>query len=116
MAGEANWTMEQGARFVRTLTYKNEDGQPIDLTGYSVRMDIRGGKSKSATLIHDLATAGDISITDAAGGEVTVDIPDETTAGFSFGTAFHDVELEDSAGNVTRLVQGKIWLDKEVTD
>lgn len=116
MAERANWEMEQGARFQRTLTYKDDNGNAIDLTGYSVRMDIRERKDKTSPIIHDVDAAGQITITDATGGEITIDIPDSDTAGFSFGVGWYDVEIVDGSGNVTRLVQGRINLDREVTD
>jgi hypothetical protein len=87
---------------------------PVDLTGFTARMDIRGTLS-SATAIHTLTTEnGGIALGGVAG---TIDllIPAATTEGFDFGSAVYDLELISAAGVVTRLIGGAIVLSKEVT-
>ena len=50
-AGNYNFTIEQGATFTRTLKYKDSSGNPIDLSDYAVRMQIREKISSTSTII-----------------------------------------------------------------
>lgn len=87
---------------------------PVDLTGFTARMDIRASL-EATTVIHTLTTEnGGITLGDAAG---TIDllIPATTTAGFDFTHAVYDLELVSALGVVTRLVSGAVALSKEVT-
>ena len=59
------------------------------------------------------ATSFDVSTTNTNEFELT--ISKEDTTAMSFNTAVYDIEIQDAAGVVTRLLQGKIKLSKEVT-
>jgi hypothetical protein len=87
---------------------------PVDLTGFTARMDIRKTLG-SATVIHTLTTEnGGITLGGAA-GTIELLIPALTTETFDFGNAVYDLELISAVGVVTRLVGGAITLSKEVT-
>jgi len=86
---------------------------PKDLTGYTARMQIRESID-DATEILELLSPTDINIS-IADARITITIADEVTETFTFDSAVYDLELESSAGEVTRLIEGKIALDKEVT-
>ena len=47
------------------------NGTPIDLTGYTIRMQVR--LNRAATPILDVSTTSGITVTNAAGGEFHVD-------------------------------------------
>jgi hypothetical protein len=87
---------------------------PVDLTGFTARMDIRKTLG-SAMAIHTLTTEnGGITLGGAA-GTIELLIPALTTETFDFGNAVYDLELISAVGVVTRLVGGAITLSKEVT-
>lgn len=111
---ELDIVVEQGATFDVTLTWKDSAGDPIDITGYSARMDIRANIDED-TAIHSMTSAnGDIVLGDAA-GTIQLLITAADTEAFDFQTAVYDLELISGAGAVTRLIKGCIELDKEVT-
>lgn len=113
-AGKYDTVIEQGATFKRTITWKDSAGNPVNVTGYTGRMQIRATVD-SPTIIHTLTVAnGQITLGGAA-GTVTLNIPDETTATFTFTDAVYDLELESGTGDVTRLLEGRLVLSKEVT-
>lgn len=113
-AGTHNITVEQGATFTLSAVYKDSAGAVVDLTGYTARMQIRKRKSTTTTLSDSTTANGEIAIT-ALSGLVVVTIPAATTADFEGKTAFYDLELEDAAGTVTRLLEGVVTISKEVT-
>ena len=113
-AGTLHLTIEQGATFNPVLTWKDQAGTPIDLTGYTARMQIRATVD-SSTVIHELSTAnGELTLGGTA-GTITFGIPAATTAGFTFDEAVYDLELTDASGVVTRLLKGNVYLSPEVT-
>ena len=89
-AGIYNFTIEQGTTFIRTFKYKDSNGDALNLSSHSIRMQLRTSINNDFTII---------SLTEAS---------------MSFDTAVYDLEIESSSV-VTRLLQGKIKLSKEVT-
>jgi hypothetical protein len=87
---------------------------PKDLSGWTARMHIRE-EVDSTTTIHEMTSVGgDISIS-TNDAKITMTISATDTAAFDFDQAVYDLELLDGSSNVTRLIEGKIELIKEVT-
>lgn len=86
---------------------------PTDLTGYTARLKIRSSKS-STTVILSLTDVSGITISNVT-KTITVTMTPTQTAAFTFVTAVYDLELVSNTGPVTRLIEGKLTLDKEVT-
>lgn len=110
MAGTYNFTIEQGADFTRTFTWKDSAGALINLTGYTARMKIKTG----ATTIVSLTEVSGITLGGAA-GTIVVAINAAATAAYTFSKAVYDLELVSGGGVVTRLLEGKVLLSREVT-
>jgi len=87
---------------------------PKGLTGYIARMSIRENIDDTTAILELTSAGGDITIT-LANAAVTVTISATVTATLDFEEAFFDLELEDTGGVVTRLVEGKVLLSDEVT-
>ena len=116
-AGIYNFTIEQGATFTRTFKYKASDGTPIDLSSHTVRMQLRtsiGADNPIIWLTESATTNGSIITPQAGTNTFTIKITATDTAAMTFNTAVYDLEIEKN-NNVTRLLQGKIKLSKEVT-
>ena len=112
-AGKHDITIEQGANFKRTLSWKDSAAAPVNLTGYTVKMNIKGKKSDSSALYSDAGTH--ITLGGTA-GTVDVNIPAATTGALDFDWGYWDIELtKTSTGDVTRLLEGKVNLSKQVT-
>ncbi len=90
-----------------------EYNQPVDLAGYTARMQLRA-KLEDSTVIHELTTEnGGITINNTS-KTVTLNINAATTSGFSFQTAVYSLELVTGA-TVVPFANGSITLVKEVT-
>ena len=117
-AGIYNFTIEQGATFIRTFKYKDSNGDAISLSSYDIRMQLRTSIGNNSTIISLTETAGPNGSILTVGGtnnnEILITISATDTAAMSFDTAVYDLEIE-SLNVVTRLLQGKIKLSKEVT-
>ncbi len=102
----------QGATFSQTFTWKDETDTPINLTGYSARMQIRASVDSSSTLV-SLTSGSGITLGGAA-GTIAVLISATDTASLS-QNGVYDLELVSGSGVVTRLLQGNVIVSKEVT-
>jgi len=128
-AGTYNFTIEQGATFERTFKYKDSEGGMLPLTNHNVTMQIRESLD-SDNFVLNITQEGAIksdgsnisstkftnnSTTEVPSNEFGLTIDADTTASMSFDTALYDIELKDNLNKVTRLLQGKIKLSKEIT-
>ena len=86
---------------------------PVDLSGYSARMQIRPSVS-SSTIIKALATSGQ-GITLGSDGSIAIKISDTDTSGFTFTTAVSQLEVVSGSGDVTRLFEIDWTLSPEST-
>lgn len=111
-------TVYQGATFVRRFVWKTgEPPVPVDLTGYTIRMQIRLHKQSSKVLANlDNDTLGGITISDALNGQFDVRIEASKTDEFlKIAQAVYDIEMESLNGTVTRLLEGQVSVSVQVT-
>jgi hypothetical protein len=90
-------------------------GAPIDLTGYTARMQIRatvGSPGILMQLTSDLG--GGITIVGPT-GTMSLLIGDMVTAALSWTWAVYDLEIESASGETTRLLRGEVEVQPEVT-
>lgn len=111
--GLLNLTLSQGATWKLNLVYNNGSGNPIDLTGYTARMQARTSYDSSSTAL-SLTTGTGITLGGTAG---TIDILVGATTTASIGAAqyVYDMELVSNSGEVTRLIEGTLVVTPEVT-
>lgn len=113
-AGKYNITIEQGATFVLPITWKDGNDTPVNLTGYTARMQVRQFKDSPTALVN-LTTENAGIVLGGALGTVTVTITATATAALPAVEGFYDLELIASTGTVVRLLQGAATISKEVT-
>ena len=112
--GQVNFLCPQGSTFRRTLTYKIDD-VPVDLTGYSSRLQVRQNYYSSQTIL-DLNSVSSSAITlGGSAGTISILVDSEDTADFPAGTWVYDLEIESSGGTVDRLIEGSFIVSPEVT-
>jgi len=102
--------IKQGATFGPFSGFiTNPNGSPVDLTGCELRAQLRRRPSEPAVNF-------DIEITDAVGGEFTLQLAKETTAGLTSPPKYvWDFELEDALGRVSPICYGDVQVSLEVT-
>lgn len=114
MAEEYDITIEQGATFQLQITWKDRDDIAIDLTGFTARMQIRRRVGADEVLVEATTENGYIALGGAT-GTVEISIPADVTEALNFKRGVYDLELESSGGIVTRLIQGCVYVSREVT-
>jgi hypothetical protein len=108
-AGTHNFTLEQGTTFSKTITVK-QDGSALNLSGYTVRSQMRSTHDSSSVALSFTA-----SVSDASNGKITISANDTQTSAVEEGIYVYDLEMESTLGVVTRLIQGKVTVTPEVT-
>jgi len=114
MAGAHDLLLEQGATFSRSITWKDEDGAPINITGYSARLQVRKDASSPTTVLEMTTTNGRISITGPS-GILNLTVAASDTEDLPPGSYLYDLELESPGGVVTRLLEGSLSISPEVS-
>lgn len=95
IAGQLDLTINKGSTFYRALTWKDDAGTPINMTGWTIQCDVR--KSTSGAYVFSLGG----SITDAAAGEFQFLLSDETTDTLQTGNYKYDVIFDKGDGTRT---------------
>jgi hypothetical protein len=108
-AARHDFVLEQGATWSTPIEYQDPDGAPINLTGYVARMQIRRRPS-SADVLLSLTPA-----INGAAGIITVTISATEASALPAGRAVYDLELVAPGGAVTRLIEGSVFVEAEVT-
>ena len=110
--GKYNFICPQGTTFSKQLTWEI-DGDPVDLTTYTARMQVREKyTSPSATLT--LTTENGGITLGGIQGTVDLDIDATSTSNLIAKEYVYDLELVSSSV-VTRLIEGKFIVTPEVT-
>jgi hypothetical protein len=111
-AGSYDFTCEQGATFARTLTITDSLGSPRDLSTYTGRMHVRRRISDVDTIVELTTSNGRMTMNSS--GQISLLLNATATAALTDGGVY-DLEIEDSSGNVERVIEGNFILSLEVT-
>jgi len=111
--GEYNTTIVQGETWDRTLTFTDDTGDPIDYSGYSVKMQIR--KDYGAYVITEIEDGSGIDMTDADTGVIALQIGADITSDFNFNVAKYDIRFTSGGGDVSYKLEGILTLNRSIT-
>ena len=129
MAGKFNIEIDQGTTYFVELEYTDSDGNPIDLEEYTGSMQIRSNYAdfndselylNISSSFSASSTATGINFKGISGtnptnsGSIGLFISSKDTEKFNFEEGLYDIEL-DNSGVVTRLLEGKILVNREIT-
>lgn len=111
-AGSVNFKVETGATFNSTLVWTDENGTPINLTGYTAVMNITAPKSLESSTYFTLSTANSRITFDALSGTIYLHIDASDTATFNWEKGYGSYKLELTSGStVYRLLEGSVILN-----
>ena len=113
-AGYQNLFLEQGSTFTQQLTLQDAYGNPYNLTGFQVAS--QGRRSYNSANVSITFTS---TIVNANTGVIQLSANSATTAnltGGTLGTLVYDVILADNSGNISRVLEGRVFVDPGVTN
>ena len=114
MAGQKNFEVDQNATFSFVVEYKDDNGNAIDLTGASAKMqvrDVKGGTKLAVTLT---SPSGGIVINGPL-GKLTVTLTPTQTNKLFYPKSVYDIMVVDSNANKIKLLEGFLTLNRSVT-
>lgn len=111
---EYNFTIPQGSDVTLPITLKDEHDAVMNLTGYTVAMQLRRQKN-SRTAIDTLTTANGRASVDGTHGKFTLAFPHAVTEGYPATRLVYDIEITSTQNERTRILEGVITVTPEVT-
>lgn len=123
-AGRYDITLEQGATFDLPLRYRTPSGTPVNLTGYSAKMQVREAPASAVFVEFNSALTSNGFIwlngsaenrEDGANGNLRVFMTAANSAALARFSGRYDLELADSTGYVIRLLEGQFRVEPEIT-
>jgi hypothetical protein len=109
MAVVANLMVDQGTDFETTIDISGSDGNPVNLTGYTIAGQVRKAYT-SSTAYNFIA-----SVTFPETGTVNIQLTNASTSNMKAGRYVYDVEMTSPAGVKTRVIEGILEITAEVT-
>jgi hypothetical protein len=110
--GLVNFVCPQGSTFRRTLTY-TLDNLPVDLSGYSSRLQVRQAYYSTEPIL-SLSSGSGITISGSA-GIIDIYISDSDTSDLPPGSHVYDLEIISPSSDVDRIIEGTFIVTPEVT-
>ena len=120
-AGKYSFIIEQGSTVNFSINYLDSNGQPIDLSQYGSKMQIRETYSSPPLLTLSSSLNGDgtgLNMDNAVSGAIGIYIASCTSSMLTFAEALYDLDIISGSGDcptVTRILEGKVKISKEVT-
>lgn len=113
MAAKVKLSIDQGTDWALRIEWKDENDDSIDLTGFTARMMLRRSFEATPAIIELTTENGRISLETA--GVINLFIADADTDAIAAGSYVYDLEMVSSGGLVTRLMEGKVKIRRQVT-
>jgi hypothetical protein len=108
MATKANIIVDQGTTFSTDIYLTDDNGNPVDLTGYTGASKMR----KHYTSSNAQSFSVSLHPTD---GYVTLSLSANVTDNLTPGRYVYDVEVTSSSNVVSRIVEGIVTVTPQVT-
>jgi len=108
MGTKVNIVIDQGTDFATTVSLTNTAGSQLDLTGMAAASQVRKTFTSSNATAFATALANN-------NGTLTLSMNNSTTSALSAGRYVYDVELTDSSGIKSRILEGMVTVTPEVT-
>lgn len=109
MATISNLYVDAGSTYSNIITVGSTNGSALNLTGYTVKSQMR--KSYSSSTAYDFTS----SIYDAVAGKIRLQLTDLQSQAIPAGRWLYDVEITSPSGTKTRVVEGIVTVNPQIT-
>lgn len=103
--------INQGEDWETAFPVIDSDDEPVDVTGWSARAQIRHGPFEP--VLYEWS-AGNSNVT-LSGSTVTLKVSSAVSSTWSFIEGSYDLELTDTLGRVYRIAEGPVKVRQEIT-
>jgi endoglucanase Acf2 len=108
MGTKANLKIDQGTDFSTSITLTDDDGNALNLSGYTGAGQIRKYYTSTTAVNFDVAVTANT-------GTVTLELSSNTSNSMNSGRYVYDIELTDTSGIVSRIMEGIVTITPGVT-
>lgn len=109
MATISNLFVDAGADYSNIITVTAANGAALNLTGYTVKSQMR--KSYQSSTAYSFTP----TIYDAANGKIRLQLTAVQSEAIPAGRWLYDVEITSSSGTKTRVVEGIVTVNPQIT-
>ena len=110
MAVTSNLYVDQGSDYSTIITVKSASGAPLNLTGYTVKSQMR--KSFSSSTVHNFTA----TVYDTTAGQLKLSLTSAQSEAIVAGRWLYDVEItQTSSGLKKRVVEGIVTITPQIT-
>jgi hypothetical protein len=113
MATVKHLTIDQGTTYSLSITVSDANANPLDLTGYTLRAQMRKSYGATSYTAFTVTAAADPTT-----GELTISLTAVQTSALKAGRYVYDIEIVSPVVDgsvVTRVLEGIITVTPEVT-
>lgn len=114
MTERYDMTCDQGATFIREITLTDDQGNPLNYTGYTAEMQIRKSHSDPVSVLDVNTTNGRVTVSGAI-GLFRILISDEDTSALVPRTYVYDLLAVSPEGTKDRILEGNFVVSPGVT-
>jgi hypothetical protein len=108
MATKAHLVIDQGTTFSTDLNLSDQNGDPLNLVGYTANSVIKKWYTSSNSIPFVVTING-------TAGIVTLSLNANTTSSLTAGRYVYDVDVTDGLGDVSRVVEGYVTVTPSAT-
>ena len=108
MGTKANLKIDQGTDFSTSITLTDDDGTALNLSGYTGAGQIRKYYTSTTAVNFDVVVTANT-------GTVTMELSSNTSNSMNSGRYVYDIELTDTSGIVSRIMEGIVTITPGVT-
>lgn len=112
MSSTTRLVIQQGTSWGVTWPIADQQGNPLDVSGYTVHAQIRPSKEADEVL-HEFSTQAGNAV--AEQNAVTLTLDPAISSAWTWRHGVYDVELTDPQGRVARIAEGTVTVSAEVT-
>lgn len=112
MALRYDMRINQGETFQLAIPVLDANSSPVSLSGMTARAQVRSYVQSAAPLYEWSTTNGNLAFN---GSDVVLTVPAATSSLWTWRTGAWSLELVDTNGNTTLLVEGYVIVHPEVT-
>jgi len=109
-AGYSDQYLDQGSTFTTQLTLTDNYGNAYNLSGFSV-----ASQAKQSYISPNVAINFSTTVLDAATGVIGLSLDAANSSNVPAGTLVYDVVVKDSSNNISRVLEGRIFVNPGVT-
>jgi len=108
-----DFIIESGISFILPLLWEDENGDPVDITGYDAQLEIRQTKTSPDVLLKLSVSNGKITV-GGANGIFTLNCAPADTEDLEFQDAVYDMLIEKDTIR-QKFLSGKVSMGRTIT-